>query len=268
MRVWSEIMSDSISGRERVFELPVCGASGRIARKQTQNEALTAELQAALAREETLLRERCDLLRRQDMLALEFEHRLVNSLQLIVSLLSLQSRGTTPEVAAQLAVAGRRVAAFGRVHRRLHLLDHQDHVEFKPYLQHLCADLSDLLLWGRAGCTIVVEGAQIEIPTDSAIPLGFIVNEMITNSAKYAEGNIIVRLETMPTIGHSLSGHSLSVSDDGPGLPPGFDPASSKGLGMKIIVSLLKQIGGELQFARGDNGRGTRFTVRFCLPPQ
>jgi two-component sensor histidine kinase len=261
LRAWSEIMSDSISGRERVFKLPGLGVSGRVAREQTKNEALTAELQAALTREETLLRERRDLLKRQDMLALEFEHRLVNSLQLIVSLLSLQSRGTTPEVAAQLAIAGRRVAAFGHVHRRLHILDHQECVEFKRYLQHLCEDLSDLLLWGRAGCTIAVEGAQIEIPTAFAIPLGFIVNEMITNSAKYAEGNIIVRLETKPIIGHSLS-----VSDDGPGLPQGFDPANSKGLGMKIIVSLLKQIGGELQFERGENGRGTCFTVRFRLP--
>jgi two-component sensor histidine kinase len=137
------------------------------------------------------------------MLAQEFEHRLVKSLQLIVSLLSLQSRGATPEAAAQVAVASRRVTAFGRVHRRLHLLDHQERVEFKRYLQHLCADLSDLLLWERARYTIVVEGAQIEIPTVFAIPLGFIVNEVITNSAKYAEGNIIVRLETNPIIGHS-----------------------------------------------------------------
>jgi two-component system, sensor histidine kinase PdtaS len=160
-----------------------------------------------------------------------------------------------------LATAGRRVAAFGRVHRHLHLLDHEERVEFKRYLEHLCEDLSDLLLWERAAYTIAVEGAKVEIPTVFAIPLGFIVNEMITNSAKYAKGNIIVRLETTPT-----SGHSLSVLDDGPGLPAGFDPANSRGLGMKIILSLLKQIGGELQLAPGDNGRGARFTVKFCAP--
>ena len=94
-----------------------------------------------------------------------------------------------------------------------------------------------------------------------AIPLGFIVNELITNSAKHAQSNITVRLEATPTIGHSLS-----VSDDGPGLPAGFDPATSKGLGMKIIGSLVKQIGGELQIAPGGNGRGASFTVTFCAP--
>jgi two-component sensor histidine kinase len=96
------------------------------------------ELAAALLRERELLREKSALLQRQDMLAQEFEHRLLNSLQVIVSLLlSLQSRAaTTVEAAAQLSIAAERVAACGRVHRRLHLLDHQKSVGFKPYLQH------------------------------------------------------------------------------------------------------------------------------------
>jgi two-component sensor histidine kinase len=147
------------------------------------------------------------------------------------------------------------------VHRQLHLLDHQENVEFKQYLQRLCEDLSGLLFQERTGHSIVVEGAKIDIPTMFAIPLGFIVNELVTNSAKYAESNITVRLETTP-----IAGHSLSVLDDGPGLPAGFDPAESKGLGMRIIGSLVKQIGGELQIASGENGHGARFTVTFCSP--
>ena len=158
-------------------------------------DAQTAELREALAREQVLLQEKDELSRRQVMLAQEFEHRLINGLQLIVSLLSLQSRtATTPEAADQLTIAARRVAALGRVHRTLHLLDLQDHVEFKNYLQHLCGDLSSLLV--RDGSVaIVVEGADVEIPTTMAIPLGFIVNELITNSAKYAEGHVSVRIE-------------------------------------------------------------------------
>jgi two-component sensor histidine kinase len=217
-------------------------------------EALIAELRSARTREEAWLREKSDLLRRQDMLAEEFEHRLVNSLQIIVSLLSLQSRTAGPEAAAQLTVAAKRVASFGRVQHRLHVLDHQEGVEFKEYL-------SGLLFQGETASPIAVEGVKIDIPTKFAIPLGFIVNEMITNAAKYAKGDIVVRLETSPTLGHSLS-----VSDDGPGLPADFDPARSKGLGMKIISSLIKQIGGKLQTATGESGRGTRCTVTFCAP--
>jgi two-component sensor histidine kinase len=209
----------------------------RDSRQQTRHDALTAELQAAGARENAWLREKSDLLQRQEMLAQEFEHRLVNSLQIIGSLLSLQSRTASPEAAAQLTVAALRVASFGRVHRRLHLLDHQESVEFKQYLEQLCEDLSELLFQGKIDCTIVVEAAKIDVPTVFAIPLGFIVNELITNSAKYAKSNITVRLETTLTVGHSLS-----VLDDGPGLPEGFDPTQSKGLGMKIIAKLVKQI--------------------------
>jgi len=254
-------MSDSILMQEAVFQFPWRRAGERDTFEPAQHAALIAELQAARAREEAWLREKSDLFRRQDMLAQEFEHRLVNSLQIIVSLLSLQSRTAGPEAAAQLTVAANRVASFGRVHRRLHLLDHQESVEFKQYLQHLCEDLSGLLFQEENERSIAVEGATIDIPTVFAIPLGFIVNELITNSAKYARNNITVRLETTATIGHSLS-----VLDDGPGLPAGFDPAESKGLGMKIISSLVKQIGGKLQIVLGANGHGAAFTVTFCSP--
>ncbi len=68
-------------------------------------------------------------------------------------------------------------------------------MEFKQYLQHLCEDLSGLLFQEGARHAIVVEGADCEIPTALGIPLGFIVNELITNSAKYAKGTITVRLK-------------------------------------------------------------------------
>jgi two-component system, sensor histidine kinase PdtaS len=220
--------------------------------------ATKAELTAALVRERKLLREKGELLRHQEMLAQEFEHRLVNGLQMVVSLLSLQSRAApTAEAAAQLTVAAERVAAFGRVHRRLHLLDHQKSVEFKGYLRHLCDDLADLLFPQGAGRAVMVTGATVKLPSALAVPLGFIVSELITNSSKHARGDITVRMA------RSGAAHLLSVADGGPGLPPKFDPASSTGFGMKIIQSLVKQIGGTLQFASAEDGRGTSVTVAF-----
>jgi two-component sensor histidine kinase len=244
---------------ENEFPISLRGAFVRDGHDQKSYDGLAAELQAALAREAACLQEKNELSRRQAMLAEEFEHRLVNGLQLIVSLLSLQSRtAPTPEAAHQLTIAARRVSAIGRVHHQLHLLDHQDRVEFKQYLQRLCEDLSGLLFREGSGYAIVVEGADAEIPTTLAIPLGFIVNELITNSAKYAEGHITVQIDAL-----SQADRSLSVIDDGPGLPAGFEPSGSKGLGMKIVQSLVKQIGGELRILPGDNGRGTRVTVKF-----
>jgi two-component sensor histidine kinase len=228
-------------------------------RTEQKPQTAATELQDALAREAALRREMEDLARRQVMLAQEFEHRLINGLQVISSMLSLQSRAAkTSEAAEQLTIAASRVAALGRVHRRLHFLDHQDHVEFKRYLEHLCEDLSRLLCEQSGDCAILVEGTNDEIPTAFAIPLGFIVNELITNSAKYAKGNIIVRFETI-----ALGCHLLSVLDGGPGLPAGFDPDASKGLGMRIVRALVKQLGGELRISIGDDGRGARFSVAF-----
>ena len=95
-------------------------------------------------------------------------------------------------------------------------------------------DLSDLLFQEGAKRAIVIKGVNVEIPTELGIPLGFIINELITNSVKYAKGNITVRLGTAADV------HSLSVSDDGPGVPAEFDPTGGSGLGMKIIKSLAK----------------------------
>jgi two-component sensor histidine kinase len=239
-------ISRSVAGR--AAESP----PGRVA-------TITAELEDALAREAVLLREKDEILQRQVMLTQEFEHRLVNSLQLIVSLLSLQSRKTeSPEAAEQLMIAAKRVGAFGRVHRQLHLLDLLDTVELKQYVARLCEDISGMLFDGEAPHPIVVEGAQIEIPTALGVPLGFIVNELITNAAKHAKGKITVRLETTPELGHCLS-----VSNGGPGLPEGFRLGSSKRLGLRIVQSLVRQINGQLQVGRGPEQQGACFKVFF-----
>jgi two-component system, sensor histidine kinase PdtaS len=252
----SNVATESESQRSNRSMLP------RKTRLWEAYAAKEAELAAALVRERELLRERSELSQRQNMLTQEFEHRLANSLQMIVSLLSLQSRAATSvEAAAQLTMAATRVAAVGRVHRRLHLLDHQRNVDFKQYLQGLCGDLSELLLPQRGRRAVVVAGINVRLPAARGIPLGFIVSELITNSSKYGKGNITVRMEG------SATAHSLSVADDGPGLPAKFSPASGKGLGMKIVQSLVKQIGGTLQFAPGDGGCGTQVTVTFGSQP-
>jgi two-component sensor histidine kinase len=152
----------------------------------------------------------------------------------------------------------RRVAAIGRVHQRLHDLDGVKTVAFKQYLEDLGREFSTMVSWKDRPEQIVVEGIEVMLPSVICLPLGFIVNELITNAAKYGEGRIAVRLERNPE-----KGYALSVANDGPALPEGFDPAACKGLGMRIILSFVKQIGGELRIGRGDQNQGTRSTVLF-----
>lgn len=216
-----------------------------------------ARLREIIAKDESLVRQKDELIQNQKLLSEEASHRLLNDLQMIVSLLSLQSRASAnAEAAAQLAAAADRVATIGRIHRRLHSCDGVPTVAFKQFLDDLCGDLSKMLSAERV---IVVDGVELDLPTVAAIPLGFIVNELITNAAKYGKGPIAVSLWRSPK-----KGYALSVSNDGQMLPEAFDPAACKGMGMKIVRSFIGQIGGELRIDRGDETRGPQFTVLFA----
>jgi two-component system, sensor histidine kinase PdtaS len=185
----------------------------------------------------------------------------MNGLQMVSSLLSLQSReAPNSKAAEQLKIAANRVATIGKVHQRLHALDHVGSVELKQYLANLCQDLSGILPAEAARHDIVVEGIALQVPTAIGIPLGYVVSELVMNCAKYTNGKITVSLGANPG-----NGYELCVSDDGPGFPAGFDPKKSKGLGMKIVSSLVNQIGGQSLFGPNQSGRGARFTVLFTL---
>lgn len=221
-------------------------------------ERAKTELREILAREHRQLKQTEELLEKQSLLCREANHRLLNGLQMVSSLLSMQGRqANNTEIAEQLNAAARRVAAIGSVHHRLHAMDQADIIELKPYLSDLCEDITGLLPGNGPERTLLFEGIDIKVPTQIGIPLGLIVSEMITNAAKYAKGQIAVSIKK-----HPHTGYALSVSDDGPGLPVGFDPKKSKGLGMSIISSLVNEIGGELLLV-GNAGHGTCFTVVF-----
>jgi len=243
-----------------IFESPERRTVASYERELTIHRRTEVRLRETIAREEALVRQKDELLQQQEVLSRESDHRLMNGLQMTVSLLSLQSRASAnAEAASQLAVAANRIATIGRVHQRLHSFDGVQTVAFKQYLEDLCRDFSTMVSSEeRAAQVIVVEGMDVKLPTVTGIPLGFIVNELITNAAKYGKGRITVRLEPNPG-----NGYALSVGNDGSVLPEGFDPAACTGLGMRIIRSLVERIGGQLRIDRGDRNQGTRFTVLF-----
>jgi two-component sensor histidine kinase len=243
-----------------VFGSPERAAAARNECELTTVDCPVVGLRDALAREETLLHQKEELIQQLELLTKEADHRLLNNLQMIVSLLSLQIRAcANAEAASQLAIAANRVATIERVHRRLHSLDGTQAVAFKQYLEDFCRDFSPMLFPEEGSeRNIIVGGIEINLPVATGIPLGFIANELITNAAKYGKGRILVKLEPNPA-----KGYALSVCNDGPALPEGFDPARGSGLGMKIIKSFIQRIGGELQFGRGDENQGAQFTVLF-----
>ena len=225
----------------------------------TDHRLTAVRLRKALAKSEALLLQKDELIHRQALLMAESDHRLLNDLQMTISLLSLQSRNSTsPEAASQLLAAANRVSMIARIHHRLHSYEGVRTIEFKKFLQDLGHEFSAMSSSDASTEKIRVEGIEINLPALVAIPLGFIANELITNAAKYGKGRIDIRLA--PDQKH---GYALSVSNDGPALPEGFDPGASRGLGMRIVRSFTDQIGGELRISRGSDGQGARFTVLF-----
>lgn len=229
-------------------------------RERKEHRPTETRLREELASLRALLRQKDDLIEQQNLASKEAEHRMLNDLQIVASVLAAQGRASgNAVVVSQLAVAASRVVTIERIHRRLHSHDGAQRIAFKRYLDDLCRDFTTLFSEDQTRQQVIsVEGIEAELPAVTGISLGFIVNELITNAIKYGAGRVMVRLEP-----HTGGGHALSVSNDGRALQEGFEPAASKGLGMKIIRSLVERIGGELRVGLGDNGQGTRFTVLF-----
>ena len=188
-----------------------------------------------------------------NLLAREIDHRVMNSLQFVSSMLRLQASrtagSTTPEI---LDAAANRVAAVARVHRHFHVDEGGEKTDAMLYLRRLCKDLSEIL-----GVTIDVNGDSGELPTKAIQPLGLIVNELVTNAAKHGAGKVTV----LYTAGDRCK---LMVCDEGEGLPRDFNLASNeRGLGMKIVDVLAKQLGGEFTAGVNPSGVGACLIVTF-----
>jgi two-component sensor histidine kinase len=189
-----------------------------------------------------------------EIMAREIDHRVMNSLQFISSLLAMQCRAPnlTDLAAEQLQMAASRVAAVARVHSNF--MDAGTEVSCISFIRRLCADLSNIL-----GKPIGVQGSEGNVPATRIQPIGLLVNELVTNAAKHGMGKIDVTYRIESDV------HELSVCDDGEGLPAGFDPAQNvTGLGMRVVTILASQLGGRITAHPNLTGRGSCFTVTFA----
>lgn len=237
-------------------------ALGTICVLDTQPRELDEQQKAALrslARQVMALLELRRSILQKDLMLREVNHRVKNSLQLVSSLLRLESRQIAdPVTRRHFDEACARVGTVARVHERLYKTDKVGVVEFGQFLRDLCADLSHSAMIEQ-GHHIDVQADTRELPTDKVIPLALIVNELVTNAVKYAypvgtHGIIQVRFESAQD-----GSFAVLVADEGVGLPPGFDPAATKSLGMRMVSALLGQVGAELSCASGSGG--TKFTI-------
>lgn len=178
-------------------------------------------------------------LRHREILLGEVHHRVKNNLQLVVSILQLQARSLDDEkVRSVLNDCIHRISTMGRIHRQLYTGDNPESVAIRPFIQEIAEVLGEN---NSPGASIRFESAieALQLPLEYAVPLGLIINELLTNAAKYAFGE-----NTEGIIGVSLHRDGeqlrLSVYDNGKGIDPG---KTGDSFGFRLIGSMVRQIG-------------------------
>ena len=215
------------------------------------------QLSAALSRMSNRINE---LLNQKDLLLRELQHRVMNSLNILSSLLDVQRRYVVdPAAKEHLGNARDRIIAMGTVYRHLYQAHTLEYVEFSEFLHTIC-NTSETAYVGGSRLSIEVKAEPVQLLGAHAIALGMLTHELITNALKHAysdgvRGHIKVILKH--TDDDSIE---LRFSDNGRGLPDNFQIETTSSLGMKIIASTVRQLGGTLEINRLEPG--TEFVIR------
>jgi PAS domain S-box-containing protein len=206
------------------------------------------------AKEEALRRALDD----KNTLLKELYHRVKNNLQLIISLFNLQIRAL-PEGQARQALleAAGRVRAMALVHERLYQSRTLSSIALDEFIAELCSQLGRAASAPQRGISMQVEAASVDVGLDVAVPLGLLLNELVSNSLKHGfpagrHGRIQVRVERQK--GETMR---LTVSDDGVGLPPGIDQTSRQSLGLKLVAALSDQLRASFSLENRDGALAT-----------
>lgn len=202
------------------------------------------------------------LLERETLLK-EVHHRVKNNLQVISSLLHLQSQYASDKASGELfRESQHRVRSMALVHERLYRSLDFARVDFKDYIESLAAYLFHSYYVSTERILFKVDVQDVRLSIDAAVPCGLLVNELISNCLKHAfkgrqEGVILVELV------HATDTEALlCVSDDGAGLPLRVNPDMAETFGMQLIVTLVDQLHGKLEVVRQG---GTKVRVVFPL---
>ena len=198
--------------------------------------------------------------RQKDTLMKELQHRVKNSLAVVSALLGLESERLADDRSRRVFDETRsRIRSIASLYERLYGSSEIDAVDLHTHVRRLAEEL--FRTYAPRGLRLETRLDEVRLDTKRAVPLGLILNELITNALKYAypagtAGEVRVGLE------RSDEGVTITVTDDGVGLPAGFDPAVSGGMGMNLVRMMVEQIDAVLDVS---SGKGTRFSVRFKL---
>jgi PAS domain S-box-containing protein len=200
-------------------------------------------------------------LQEKEVLLREIHHRVKNNMQVISSLLNLQSRQIKdPDVLEMFKESQRRIRSMALIHERLYQSSDLSRIEFSQYLRNLATHLFHSYQVDASRVQLKIEAEEVHLNINTAIPCGLIVNELVSNALKHGfpegrSGQLDIDLHRV-----AGDGYVLRVKDDGVGFPEGLDFRKTETLGMQIVSTLVSQIDASIDLVRD---KGTEFTIHF-----
>lgn len=235
--------------KDRLSRLPQA-----VARARRESESAKAQREAE--------RQLKASLREKELLLQEVHHRVNNNLQIICSLLSMQSGAVNdPLLVSALLESQKRIHSMAMIHAMLYASSSLKDIDFADYARSLAAEVSGSYAPDPARIGLVFELEPIRFEIDRAIPCGLILNELLSNAFKYAfpgnrPGEVRVSLQQREGC------IRLAVEDTGIGLPEGFNLNETKSLGLSIVNILARQLGGTMEIA---SDPGARFVLKIDI---
>ncbi len=204
--------------------------------------------------------------REKEILLQEIHHRVKNNLQIVISMLNLQARHVQDTGAQEVMQALRsRVRSMSLLHERLYRHNDLEQINLEEYFLEICESL-----YASYGVSMDRVGLELDIPftkvdVDAAITLGLIVNELVSNTLKYAFPGGEHGLLRIELVKHDEVQYTLTISDNGRGLPVDFFEKQQQGqsFGLKLVQSLSRKLEGNISFY---NNHGTKTIFYFVLP--
>ena len=198
----------------------------------------------------------------KEILMKELQHRVKNNLNIIVSLLDLELDKVTDEKVKRVFINSRsRIMSMSTIYERLYSTGQVDSVDMSSYISEIAMFLSGTYIIDRTKISIETDLENIMLDMRRAVPVGLIINEAVSNALKYAfpgNGSGVVKI----SFKKEDESATLGISDNGAGLPAGFNSEKNSNLGLMLISILAEQIGGKLNISCSG---GTGITITFRL---
>jgi two-component sensor histidine kinase len=230
----------------------------QLQRQQDEINKQNRQLQTVLARQEKLIAEK-------EWLVKEIHHRVKNNLQIVISLLNVQSDYLdNPSAIHAIQESRERMQAIALIHQKLYQPDYGTLIQMKAYIEEMIVYLQNFADVGRIHFQLNIE--EVKMDVSQAVPLGLILNEVITNALKYAfpgngRGNISIDL-------HQRNEQVfLKIADNGMGFPENFNDPGHKSLGIQLIKLFAEQLDGKVRF-ENQNGAQVELVFKIQLPEE